>query len=397
MADSLKKTTSVALIMAAGSGERLGGEIPKQYQNLGRISVLRRTVLAFFNHPAIDAVAVVIHPSHAAFCEQAVKGLNLHPAIPGGADRQESVRLGLEGIKALNPTHVLIHDAARPLVSSELISKTLLALEKHDAVLPARALADTIKRIEAARVVGTVDRINLYAAQTPHGFAYEEILAAHQKFQHTKVTDDAGIAELAGLSVHTIPGERKNFKITTREDMQQAEYIIGGQQETRTGQGYDVHRLLPHASGSGNIMLCGVPIEHTHYLEGHSDADAGLHALVDALLATIAEGDIGQHFPPSDVRWKGADSGVFVRHACQLIKARGGAITSADITLICEAPKIAPHRETMRNKVAELLGVNLSRVSIKATTTEGLGFAGRKEGIAAMSIVTITLPVQQDD
>ncbi|MEQ1867358.1 MAG: 2-C-methyl-D-erythritol 2,4-cyclodiphosphate synthase, partial [Micropepsaceae bacterium] len=301
---------------------------------------------------------------------------------------QESVLRGLESLTNLQPTLVLIHDAARPLVSADVIAATIDALETHDGALPVLAAADTLKRLRDGVVEATVPRENLGAAQTPQGFRFDKILAAHRASRDTSVTDDAAIAERAGLKVAAVPGARWNMKLTTPEDFVIAEVLLANAGTMRTGQGFDVHRFGP----GDHVWLCGLRVAHTHGLVGHSDADVGLHALTDALLGAAALGDIGQHFPPSDERWRGAASHLFLTHAAKLIADRGGRIENVDVTLICERPKVAPHREAMIARVAELLGLDATRASVKATTTEGLGFTGRGEGIAAQAIATVRLP-----
>jgi 2-C-methyl-D-erythritol 4-phosphate cytidylyltransferase/2-C-methyl-D-erythritol 2,4-cyclodiphosphate synthase len=377
----------VALIVAAGHGTRAGEGPPKQYRSLGGMPVLRRSVEAFARHPAVDAVQVVISPEHRAHYDAAVAGLSLPAPIHGGATRQDSVRLGLEAIAATKPSLVLIHDAARPLVAAETIEATVRALEAADGALPVLAASDTLKRVRDDRVEATLARDGVGLAQTPQGFRFEKILAAHRAARGTSVTDDAAIAEQAGLRVVAVAGSRLNFKLTTAEDFLMAEALLAGAGTMRTGQGFDVHRL-----GLGDhVWLCGVRIEHTHALIGHSDADVGLHALTDALLGAAALGDIGQHFPPTDERWRGAASHIFLSHAAKLIADAGGRIEHVDVTLICERPKVAPHREAMIARVGELLALDRARVNVKATTTEGLGFTGRGEGIAAQAIATVRL------
>lgn len=378
----------VALIVAAGHGTRAGEGPPKQYRPLGGVPVLRRSIEAFWAHAHIDAVQVVISPEHRLHYDTAVAGLSLPSPIPGGETRQESVLRGLEGLAASRPSLVLIHDAARPLVAAETITATVRALDTADGALPVLDAADTLKRIADGRVEATLPREGVGLAQTPQGFRFDGILAAHRAARDTSVTDDASIAEQAGLRVVAVAGSRLNFKLTTPEDFLMAEALLAGAGASRAGQGFDVHRFGP----GDHIWLCGLRIEHTHGLIGHSDADVGLHALTDALLGAAALGDIGQHFPPSDERWRGAPSHLFLTHAAKLIAERGGRIEHVDVTLICERPKIAPHRAAMVARIAELLAVDPTRVSVKATTTEGLGFTGRGEGIAAQAVATVRLP-----
>jgi 2-C-methyl-D-erythritol 4-phosphate cytidylyltransferase/2-C-methyl-D-erythritol 2,4-cyclodiphosphate synthase len=383
-----KRPHCAALIVAAGHGARAGDGLPKQYRSLAGIPVLRRSIDAFANHPAVDLVQVVIGAAHRQHYERAVAGRDLPNPIAGGDTRQESVRRGLEELAEVQPALVLIHDAARPLVSAETISATVRALNLADGALPVLAAADTLKRLRDGRVEATMPREDIGLAQTPQGFRFAKILSAHQAARGTSVTDDASIAERAGLNVVAVEGSRLNLKLTTQEDFVMAEAMLGGAATLRTGQGFDVHRLGP----GDHVWLCGVRVPHSHGLVGHSDADVGLHALTDALLGAAALGDIGQHFPPSDERWRGAPSHLFLSHAAKLIAERGGRIEHVDVTLICERPKVAPYREAMIARIAELLALDPGRVSVKATTTEGLGFTGRGEGIAAQAIATVRLP-----
>ena len=371
------------LIVAAGKGERAGTSLPKQYETLAGQPMLRRTVQAFSGY----RVHVVIGPGQDSLAAAALAGLDLPTSITGGATRQESVRLGLEALAKDAPDFVLIHDAARPLVSSKVVAAVAAALEAgHDGALPMVAAADTLRRKEPDGRFTLVSRDNLYRAQPPQGFVYAKILAAHRKHAATEVTDDVALAELAGLTVTMVEGEEKNIKVTRKEDFALAEKLLGTG-DVRTATGYDVHKF----TDGDHIWLCGLKVPHSHGLEGHSDADVGLHAITDALLGCIGEGDIGMHFPPTDERWRGAASWKFLDHAASLVRERGGVITHVDVTLICERPKVGPHRDAMKAKIAEILGLELSRVSVKATTTEGLGFTGRREGIAAQAIATVRL------
>jgi 2-C-methyl-D-erythritol 4-phosphate cytidylyltransferase/2-C-methyl-D-erythritol 2,4-cyclodiphosphate synthase len=369
-----------ALIVAAGKGERAGLGLPKQYERLAGVPVLRRAALAF----GADA-RLVIGPGQEELAAAALAGLALPPPIIGGATRQESVRRGLEALEGENPDFVLIHDAARPLVPRRVIARVIAALEQGArAVLPVLPVADTLRRRDGDGFT-LVDREGLWRAQTPQGFRFADILAAHRAFAATEVTDDIALAERAGIAVETVAGDESNFKLTTKEDFAMAERLLGP--DIRTASGYDAHRFAP----GDHVWLCGVKIPHDHALEGHSDADAGLHALTDALLGAIAAGDIGQHFAPTDERWRGVASDRFLAHAAHLVAEKGGAILHCDVTLICERPKIGPHREAMRARIAEILGINQDRVSIKATTTEGMGYTGRREGLAAQAIATVRL------
>ncbi len=382
---------TVALIVAAGRGSRFGGDGPKQYADLGGRPLLRHCLERFRRHPDITAVQVVIHADDHDFYARATVGLDVPPPAIGGANRQESVRLGLEHLAAMAPERVLIHDAARPFVDAGLIDRVLAALATAPGAIAALPVTDTLKRGIDGLVSATVPRDGLWRAQTPQGFRYPEILAAHRAAAGAELTDDAAVAELAGLPVSLVDGGAENVKITTTEDLARAErWIAAYRDEVRVGQGFDVHRFGP----GDNVTLCGVRIAHTAGLLGHSDADVGLHALTDAILGALGAGDIGSHFPPSDARWRGADSTVFLRHAAEMVATRGGRIAHVDVTLICEQPKVAPHRDTMVKRIAEVLDIAADRVSVKATTTEGLGFTGRSEGIAAQATATVRLPEQ---
>ena len=373
------------LIVAAGSGSRFGGV--KQYERLAGKTVLRRSLEAFLGTPGLELVQIVIGTEHHAQFVEAVRGLDILTPVAGGDTRQHSVFHGLQALSAHRPDIVLIHDAARPLVSPALVARVVAALEGGaDAAIPLLPVADTLKT-QSDGQWKTVPRDGLLRAQTPQGFRFEPILAAHRKFAGRNLTDDMAIAEMAGLQIAPVSGEEGNLKITNQDDMAFAERLLSGGAEFRTGMGYDAHRFV---SGD-HVWLCGVKIAHDRMLEGHSDADAGLHALTDALLGAIGEADIGQHFSPSDPKWRGANSAQFLGHAMTLLRERGGALINADVTLICEAPKIGPHRESMRARVAEILRVDISRISVKATTTEGMGFTGRKEGLAAQAVVTVRL------
>ena len=361
---------------------------PKQYRQLGGVPVLRRAVKPFTSHPAIDGACVVIGAQDRGRYETAVSGIPLLPPVVGGDTRQASVRRGLDALKDRAPATVLIHDAARPLVDAATISAVLGALETFAGAIPILHTPDTLKRVNDLTVLTTVPREGIAVAQTPQGFRFSEILAAHHNAVDLALTDDAAVAEHAGLVVAAVPGTRQNFKLTTVEDFAIAEALLGARRQTRTGQGFDVHRFGP----GDHLWLCGIRIPHSHGLIGHSDADVGLHALTDAILGAISKGDIGQHFPPSDERWRGAGSHQFLAHAASLAKEMGARIEHVDVTLICEHPKVAPHRAPMIARVAEILGIDEDRVSVKATTTEGLGFTGRSEGIAAQAIATVSLP-----
>lgn len=381
--------SAFALIVAGGRGERLGADLPKQYLALGGRPVLRHTVERFAEHPSIEGVKVVIRPEDRDLYDAAVDGLDLLPPSPGGATRQESVLNGLTDLTDHKPAQVLIQDAARPFTDDATIDRALAALDRTPGAVAALPVVDSLKRGNESVVAGDVDRAGLWRAQTPQAFRFDDILHAHRAAAGQGLTDDAAVAAQAGLAVTLVAGSEDNFKITSADDMARAERLYENRLgETRIGSGFDVHRF----GGAGPIMLCGIEVEHEHGLAGHSDADVGLHALTDAILGAFAAGDIGDHFPPSDPQWAGAPSDRFLRHAADLLGERGGSISGVDLTLICERPKIGPHRTAMRMRVAEILGIPVERVSVKATTTERLGFTGRGEGIAAQATATIRLP-----
>ena len=382
-------SSCVALVVAAGRGTRLGGALPKQYLDLGGKMLLRHALDSLTRHRGIAAVRVVFDPGDAAYYEQATHGLDLLPPVAGGAKRQDSVRLGLESLATLNPARVLVHDGARPFLDAGLVDRVLAALDELPAAIPALPLRDTVKRGAGGVIAQTVERADLWRAQTPQGFRYKEILAAHRGVIGEDLPDDAAVAERAGLPVRLIEGSEDNIKVTTADDLARAARILSARLgEVRTGQGFDVHAFGP----GDHVWLCGVKVPHERALIGHSDADAGLHALTDAILGALGAGDIGVHFPPSDAQWRGAPSHKFLRHAAELVKQAGGAISHVDVTLICERPKIGPHRAAMVRRVAEILELDEKRVSVKATTTEQLGFTGRGEGIAAQAVATLRLP-----
>lgn len=379
-----------ALILAGGSGSRFGGERPKQYLSLGGTAVLRRAADAFVAHEGVDHVRVVLRADDRGLYHNIFSDSDLLTPVEGGRTRQESARLGLESLQDLKPDRVLIHDGARPFPDSALIGRVIDALQHYPAAVPALPVNDTIKSATAdGTVAATMDRSSLRRAQTPQGFRFSDILAAHRSACGVEFTDDAMVAEQAGLSVALVEGSEANLKITTQEDMVQAERMLGGAGlTTRIGSGFDVHRF----EAGDHVILGGIRIDHEYGLEGHSDADAALHALTDALLGAIGDGDIGSHFPPSDEKWRNADSAAFLEHAAGLVAARGGIIDNVDVTLICEAPKIGPHRDAMRRRIGDILGLPVRQISVKATTTEGLGFTGRREGIAAHAIASVRLP-----
>ncbi len=385
----------VALVMAAGSGVRLGGGLPKQYQDVAGLPMLRRSILALQTCPGVTAVRVVIGTGQDDGYQAAVAGLDLPPPIEGGATRQDSVRLGLEALAAVPPDLVLVHDAARPLVSHALVARVIAALDAAAAVLPVVPVVDTLKRLDAGgNITAEVSRDALARAQTPQGFRFRPLLDAHRRHAGTACTDDTGVVALDGIAVATVPGEEENFKVTTEADLMRAEVLLTGSSEPTgarryvSATGFDVHAF---AQGR-RLMLGGIEIPHDRGLAGHSDADVALHAITDALFGAIAEGDIGSHFPPSDPTWKDAASDQFLVHAASRVRARGGRIEHVDLTIIGERPKIGPHRDAIRQRLAGLLDVAVERVSVKATTTERLGFCGREEGLAAQATVSVSLP-----
>jgi 2-C-methyl-D-erythritol 4-phosphate cytidylyltransferase/2-C-methyl-D-erythritol 2,4-cyclodiphosphate synthase len=388
-----KKPRIAALIVAAGTGERFGGGLPKQYLPLLGRPVLRWSIDAFLQSTEISDVCVVIHPDHKTHYMSATEELPLQPPVLGGASRQDSVLRGLEALGAQKPDYVLIHDAARPGITPELIAGICAALKDSDAVWPGVPVTDTIRRVTPAGS-GTESREGLYIVQTPQAFRFNLILDLHRK-NKTAVTDDIALCETTGQKIAMTQGDRCNFKITHAEDFALMEQNLSSHRaDVRTGTGYDVHRLVAPAAGR-KLMIGGIEISHDKVLEGHSDADVALHALTDALLGTICDGDIGVHFSPKDSRWKGADSATFLKHAGSLIARQGGVISHVDVTIICEAPKIGPHRDKIRARIGEILDLPVARVSVKATTTEGLGFTGRGEGIAAEAVATVRLPFAQ--
>lgn len=384
--------TAVVLV-AAGRGLRAGAGGPKQYREIGGVPVIYRAMEAFTTHPEIFAVQPVVNPDDSAVFTTAVAGLKHEAPTHSGATRQASVLAGLEALARHKPDIVLIHDAARPFVSSGVISRAIEAASRTGAAIPVVPVTDTIKVTGASGdVEDTPDRARLRIAQTPQSFRFDVILEAHRraaKEGRSDFTDDAAIAEWAGLTVATFEGDVANMKLTTPEDFVREEArlasLLG---DIRTGTGYDVH-----AFGEGDhLMLCGVRVPHTKGFLAHSDGDVGLHALVDAILGALADGDIGSHFPPSDAKWKGASSDQFLKYAIERVTARGGRVANLEVTMICERPKIGPLRDVMRARIAEISGVDISRVAVKATTSERLGFTGREEGIAATASATIRLP-----
>jgi 2-C-methyl-D-erythritol 4-phosphate cytidylyltransferase/2-C-methyl-D-erythritol 2,4-cyclodiphosphate synthase len=381
---------AAALIMAAGRGQRLGGAVPKQYLALGDRAVVRHAVDAFLALPEIGRVQVVIHPDDAARFGEAVAGLSdprLAAPVAGGPSRSASVARGLAALEAPAPEAVLIHDAARPFVTAATIAACLAALERAPGALPALPVVDALWRGEGGGAAEPVAREGLWRAQTPQAFRFADILAAYRGFAG-EAADDVAVARAAGLEVVLVSGDEAAFKITTGADLARARRMEGGAMDIRTGNGFDVHAFGP----GDRVVLCGVAIPFGRGLVGHSDADVGLHALTDAVFGALAEGDIGQWFPPSDPAWKGAASQVFLAKAAERAAARGFAISHLDVTLVCEAPKIGPHAGAMRAAVAGIAGIEEERVSVKATTSERLGFTGRGEGIAAIATATLVRP-----
>ncbi len=381
-----KKLKTIALIMAAGRGQRVGDLLPKQYLSVRGRSILSQAISAFLIHPDVDEVRVVIGARDEDLYTQVTSSLRNHKLLPpvvGGEERNVSVRLGLESLEDLSPEYVLIHDGARPFVSHALISRVIHALKHHKGAIPGIAVVDTLKRVSQTTIEATVDRQDLYQAQTPQGFDYPTILAAHRQLQNVRnLTDDASLLEQLTIPVQIVEGEVMNRKITTPEDIEGEAMSFP---DIRVGHGIDVHAIGP---GEG-VMILGIFIPVSFSLIGHSDADVGLHSLTDALLGAIGDGDIGQHFNPKDDRWKDADSSLFLQEAARRVREKGGNISHADITILGERPKIAPYRDQMVAKVAEILGIETSRVSVKATTTEKLGFVGREEGLTAFSTATV--------
>lgn len=386
---------NAAIIVAAGRGQRLGGEIPKQYLDVGGMPILRRTVNIFLENPAIDYIQVIIHPDDQELYNSAVEGLDLPPPVHGGETRQQSVFNGLEAISDLMAEYVYIHDAARPFLKQGTLNKLISEVEEYGAAIPALNVTDTIKYMTEDSIQNTIDRNYLYRAQTPQAFRYKAIYMAHRRHENNDLTDDSAIAEQSGLKVRIIPGSEDNFKITTQDDLKKAHIMTqSSYTDVRIGHGLDVHAFetKKSKSKSDHVILGGIKIPHGKKLKGHSDADVALHAITDALLGAMALGDIGEHFPPSDDKWKDASSDIFLKHAVKLIDEADGVIANIDLTIICEEPKIAPHRDQIRDKISEIVDLDIARISVKATTTEKLGFTGKKEGIMAQAVATIRLP-----
>jgi 2-C-methyl-D-erythritol 4-phosphate cytidylyltransferase/2-C-methyl-D-erythritol 2,4-cyclodiphosphate synthase len=385
MVHSLRRPNAAAIIVAAGSGVRAGGP-PKQFQAFGGKPLVRWSAERLV--AAVERVVLVAAPGRRKEAEGATAGLPI-TYVDGGVTRTESVRAGLEALRAAAPARVLIHDAARPGVTDAIVERVLGALDEAAGAAPALPVADCLKAVsEGDWVIGETDRTPLRRVQTPQGFRYGDILSAYAAFDpEAAAQDDLAVAQAAGLRIRLVEGDSRLDKITFADDFRRMEWVLGLSADLRTGSGFDVHAFGP----GDHIWLCGLKIPHSHGLIGHSDADCAWHALTDAILGALAEGDIGDHFPPSDERWRGAPSETFLRFAAERVAARGGRITHVDMTIVCEAPKVKPHREAMRIATADVLGLPLSGVSVKATTTEGLGFLGRREGLAAQALATIAL------
>jgi 2-C-methyl-D-erythritol 4-phosphate cytidylyltransferase / 2-C-methyl-D-erythritol 2,4-cyclodiphosphate synthase len=374
--------STAAIIVAAGRGQRVGGDIPKQWRELAGIRIADRTLALFRAVQEIDHIVLVLSPEDTQEWAR-YSGSDLILA-KGAPDRAGSVRAGLAALTDLGIKKVLIHDVARPCVQLDLINAVINALDQNVAAAPAVVVSDALWTGRGGQVTGSQDRSGLYAAQTPQGFHYDAIVAAHAA--HAKdAADDVEVARAAGLDIAIVPGDPDNIKITTAGDFARASRILRGQMDIRLGNGFDVHRFGP----GDHVVLCGIALPHDRGLQGHSDADVGMHALTDAIYGALAQGDIGQHFPPSDPQWKGAASDIFLRHAVDLAATMGLRIGNVDCTLICEFPKIGPHALAMRQSLAEIMGVQADQVSVKATTSEKLGFTGRGEGIAAMATATL--------
>ena len=382
-----------AVVVAAGQGLRAGGEIPKQFRRIAGETLLERALSAFAEAPDVTFVQPVIRPDDVALVRRLTRGMNVLEPVAGGATRQASVRAGLEALVSCAPDIVLIHDAARPFASASLITRAIAAAEKTGAAIPALPVTDTIKRIDSAGTIeATLDRNSIRLVQTPQAFAFPVLFDAHRRALaqgRDDFTDDAALAEWAGIKVNVFAGDPGNIKFTTPEDFARAEAIqSAGLGDVRTGSGLDVHAFGP----GDHVTLGGIRIPHAQALTGHSDADVALHALTDAILGALADGDIGAHFPPSDPQWRGASSDRFLTFAVERVRARGGRIAHLDLTIVCEAPRIGEHRDRMRANIANLAGIGIARVGVKATTSEKLGFTGRGEGIAAYATATIRLP-----
>ncbi len=383
------KITSI--VLAAGLGARASSLLPKQYQIVAGLPLLRWTLMSLQKSPEITDITVVIHPNHQKLYEQATAGLTLSPPVFGGQERQDSVRYALESLETTGaPDFVLIHDAARPLITSQVIQRVVEALKfGNKGAVPCIPVEDTLKFCDgASKTPRTIERHNLYRAQTPQGFNFKILLDAHKKHGHNVHTDDSALMEKEGIPYAIVQGDKDNFKVTTQEDILMMANILHPPTQIRTGIGYDVHKLVP----GDYVTLGGVNIPYHQSLQGHSDSDVLLHAITDAVLGSIAAGDIGTHFPPSMLQWKNANSHIFLNKALLMVREKGGHINNIDVVIICEAPKISPHRQAIQESLAKMMELPLDAISIKATTTEQLGSIGRGEGIAAQAIITLTLP-----
>ena len=378
--------TVTALIVAAGKGERLGGAVPKQYRLLGGKPVLRWAVESLISHPAVRAARVVIGDGQEALAKASLEGLDVGALVAGGPARADSVRAGLS---AIDGDAVLVHDAARPFCPAAVIDRLLASLEFYEGSAPVLPVGDTLARV-GDTLEAPVDRTGLFRVQTPQAFRLDDLKAAYEAWSGPAPTDETTVVRAAGMKVAAVEGDPALEKLTLAADFDRAEQWLAGSLSPRTGMGFDVHAF----AGEGPIMLGGVEVPHSRGLAGHSDADVVLHAITDALLGAAGLGDIGEHFPPSDPRWKGAESSLFLTHALELLRSRGAIVDHVDCTIIGEAPKVGPHREAMRRRIAEIAGLRTDQVSIKATTTEGLGFTGRREGIAAQAVASVRMGLQ---
>ena len=386
--NNYRNLETVALIVSAGRGRRISGKTPKQYLPLGGETILSKTARAFINHKKIDAVRIVIHPDDQDLYDTATGGLNLLSPVYGGPERQDSVRNGLESLEELSPLNVLIHDSVRPFVSHSLIDRILNMLLDGKGCIPGVPIMDAIKLLDDGKIVKSLERSNIWRVQTPQGFPFDQILAAHRSLIGNNLADDAAVAEAYGLSVVVVQGLLDNEKITNKEDLEKAMQKHSLKfPDIRVGNGYDVHRF----SKGDFVTICGIKIPFSFGLEGHSDADVGLHALTDAILGALSKGDIGEYFPSTDEQWRNASSHIFLRYAGEVLSSMNASVQNLDITIICEVPKISPYRDEMKNNICEILSISPSRVNVKGKTNETLGFIGRKEGIAAQATATILI------
>jgi 2-C-methyl-D-erythritol 4-phosphate cytidylyltransferase/2-C-methyl-D-erythritol 2,4-cyclodiphosphate synthase len=383
-----------AVVVAAGRGVRAGGELPKQYRKISGVPVITRALSAFIGHPSIAMVQAVIHSADTTSYRAATEGLKLLQPVFGGETRQTSVRAGLEALEPYGPQIVLVHDAARPFASETLITRAIAVAQERGAAVPVTPVTDTVKSVDARGVVtGTPDRVALRLVQTPQAFRFRTLIEAHRKAHvaaRDGFTDDAALAEWAGIEVTTFAGEAANVKLTNTEDFARAEALsLAACADVRMGFGFDVHQFAP----GDHVMVGGIRVPHERGLTGHSDADVVLHALVDAILGALADGDIGVHFPPTDPQWRGVSSDRFLAFAVERVRSRAGQIAHLDVTVVCESPRIGPVRDAMRGRIADIAAIPVDRVAVKATTTEKMGFTGRGEGIAAFATATLRLPV----